>query len=275
MHEKEWERLDVSSVSSSIPDRIFPKSVALGAPSPARSLCTTCLLRKAEDRKAMMASLPKKDEGTLGERLVDVDPSHTTWSMFPDEDTPNLLFDGVRFQDLPICHIKCSLNNTLMTLTDSSGVSMLSCYFLTPCVCRHWCVCLKEVFSLFLFQGTEGYRNARKGTTVAAQAAALSFCHAAQLREIKTIRVIVKGLGPGRLRRLGCEPLAPYARLMFKKSRYPGDHAVRTTSRRIDGGEAVLNMAATIVRATKFADPTMMASVAYGAILATAAPKVF
>ncbi|XP_077556706.1 mitochondrial ribosomal protein S11 [Haemaphysalis longicornis] len=151
-------------------------AVALGAPSPARSLCTTCLLRKAEDRKAMMASLPKKDEGTLGERLVDVDPSHTTWSMFPDEDTPNLLFDGVRFQDLPICHIKCSLNNTLMTLTDSSG----------KCLGRK-------------SGGTEGYRNARKGTTVAAQAAALSFCHAAQLREIKTIRVIVKGLGPGRL----------------------------------------------------------------------------
>lgn len=94
---------------------------ASGARSLARTLCTTCLLRKAEDRKAMMASLPKKDEGTLGERLVDIDPSHTTWSMFPDEDTPNLVFDGVRFQDLPICHIKCSLNNTLMTLTDSSG----------------------------------------------------------------------------------------------------------------------------------------------------------
>uniref|UniRef100_A0A023FRU3 Putative ribosomal protein n=1 Tax=Amblyomma cajennense TaxID=34607 RepID=A0A023FRU3_AMBCJ len=146
------------------------------AQSPLRALCTTCLLRKAEDRKAMMASLPKKDEGTIGEKLVDVDPSHTEWSMFPDEDTPNRLFDGIPFRDIPVCYIKCSLNNTLMTLVEASGK------------------CLTQKSG-----GTEGYRNARKGTTVAAQAAALSFCHAAQLRDIRNIRVVVKGLGPGRL----------------------------------------------------------------------------
>uniref|UniRef100_G3MLB8 Ribosomal protein S11 n=1 Tax=Amblyomma maculatum TaxID=34609 RepID=G3MLB8_AMBMU len=146
------------------------------AQSSLRALCTTCLLRKAEDRQAMMASLPKKDEGTVGEKLVDLDPSHTEWSMFPDEDTPNRMFDGVPFRDIPICYIKCSLNNTLMTLVDASGK------------------CLTQKSG-----GTEGYRNARKGTTVAAQAAALSFCHAAQLRDMRNIRVVVKGLGPGRL----------------------------------------------------------------------------
>uniref|UniRef100_A0A224YZ95 Small subunit ribosomal protein S11 n=1 Tax=Rhipicephalus zambeziensis TaxID=60191 RepID=A0A224YZ95_9ACAR len=151
-------------------------ATAVGTLTPLRALCTTCLLRKAEDRKAMMASLPKKDEGTLGEKLVDVDPSHARWSMFPDEDTPNMMFDGIPFRDLPICHIKCSLNNTLMTLTDSSG----------KCLGRK-------------SGGTEGYKNAKKGTTVAAQAAAMSFSHVAQLRDIKNIRVIVKGLGPGRL----------------------------------------------------------------------------
>ncbi|XP_050044840.1 small ribosomal subunit protein uS11 [Dermacentor andersoni] len=151
-------------------------ATAVRAQSPLRALCTTCLLRKAEDRKAMMASLPKKDEGTVGEKLVDIDPSHERWSMFPDEDTPSMMVDGVPFRDLPICHIKCSLNNTLMTLTDSSG----------KCLTRK-------------SGGTEGYRNAKKGTTVAAQAAALSFSHVAQLRDIKNIRVIVKGLGPGRL----------------------------------------------------------------------------
>uniref|UniRef100_A0A147BVP5 Putative ribosomal protein s11 n=1 Tax=Ixodes ricinus TaxID=34613 RepID=A0A147BVP5_IXORI len=141
-----------------------------------RALCTTCLLNKAEDRRSMMASLPKKDEGTQGDKSADIDASHLTRSMFPDEDTPNLLFDGVRFQDLPICHIKCSLNNTILVLTDGSGKP----------------VAMKS-------GGTEGYKNARKGTTVAAQAAALSFSSAAELRAIKNIRVIVKGLGPGRL----------------------------------------------------------------------------
>ncbi|XP_042144780.1 28S ribosomal protein S11, mitochondrial-like [Ixodes scapularis] len=141
-----------------------------------RALCTTCLLNKAEDRRAMMASLPKKDEGTQGDKSADIDASHLTRSMFPDEDTPNLLFDGVRFQDLPICHIKCSLNNTILALTDRTGKP----------------VAMKS-------GGTEGYKNARKGTTVAAQAAALSFSSVAELQAIKNIRVIVKGLGPGRL----------------------------------------------------------------------------
>lgn len=47
--------------------------------------------------------------------------------------------------------------------------------------------------------GTEGYKNARKGTTVAAQAAALSFSTVAQMKAIRNVRVVVKGLGPGRL----------------------------------------------------------------------------
>lgn len=41
--------------------------------------------------------------------------------MFPDENTPDLLFDGVRFADLPIIHASFSKNNTLLTLTDAKG----------------------------------------------------------------------------------------------------------------------------------------------------------
>ncbi|KAG0440258.1 hypothetical protein HPB47_016356 [Ixodes persulcatus] len=119
----------------------------------------------------MMASLPKKDEGTQGDKSADIDASHLTRNMFPDEDTPNLLFDGVRFQDLPICHIKCSLNNTILALTDGTGPSCCPVELL-PCL---------------------------RGQTCSAQAAALSFSSAAELRAIKNIRVIVKGLGPGRL----------------------------------------------------------------------------
>lgn len=43
-----------------------------------RALCTTCLLNKAEDRRSMMASLPKKDEGTQGDKSADIDASHLT-----------------------------------------------------------------------------------------------------------------------------------------------------------------------------------------------------
>lgn len=41
--------------------------------------------------------------------------------MFPDEKTPDMLIDGVRFADLPILHVKISKNNTVMSLTDAKG----------------------------------------------------------------------------------------------------------------------------------------------------------
>lgn len=34
---------------------------------------TSAFLRKSEDRKEMLASMPAKDEGTIGEKSVDID----------------------------------------------------------------------------------------------------------------------------------------------------------------------------------------------------------
>lgn len=41
--------------------------------------------------------------------------------MFPDQNTPNLLFGGVKFLDVPICHIKSSRNNTILQVTKPDG----------------------------------------------------------------------------------------------------------------------------------------------------------
>jgi len=49
--------------------------------------------------------------------------------VFPDENLPNRLFGGIRFADLPICHIKASPNNTIMALTNAAGNEYL-CLFL-------------------------------------------------------------------------------------------------------------------------------------------------
>lgn len=38
-----------------------------------RSIYTSRCLQKVEDRKEMLASLPAKDEGTAGERSIDID----------------------------------------------------------------------------------------------------------------------------------------------------------------------------------------------------------
>lgn len=42
-------------------------------PSKSALIHTSVILRKAEDRKEMLASLPAKDEGTAGEKSVDID----------------------------------------------------------------------------------------------------------------------------------------------------------------------------------------------------------
>lgn len=47
--------------------------------------------------------------------------------------------------------------------------------------------------------GMEGFKNTRKGTNIAAQATAISLGTRILERGIKTVRVTVKGLGPGRM----------------------------------------------------------------------------
>lgn len=41
--------------------------------------------------------------------------------MFPDVNTPNMLFGAVKFSEVPICHIKSSSNNTILQVTKPSG----------------------------------------------------------------------------------------------------------------------------------------------------------
>ncbi|EAX02001.1 mitochondrial ribosomal protein S11 [Homo sapiens] len=47
--------------------------------------------------------------------------------------------------------------------------------------------------------GTEGFRNAKKGTGIAAQTAGIAAAARAKQKGVIHIRVVVKGLGPGRL----------------------------------------------------------------------------
>lgn len=71
--------------------------------------------------------------------------------MFPDKDLPNRIFNGVPFKELPICNIRVSRNNTIVSFTDYKGKVAL----INSC-------------------GIEGYKNCRKGTNIAAQATAIT-----------------------------------------------------------------------------------------------------
>jgi len=96
--------------------------------------------------------------------------------MFPDEDTPNQVIDGVRFCELPVVYIKATKNNTIVSVSDYKGVPLL----LRSC-------------------GMEGFKNAKKGTNIAAQATAINASMKALEMGIKNVRVKIRGLGPGRM----------------------------------------------------------------------------
>ncbi|KAI8119485.1 hypothetical protein FF38_01980 [Lucilia cuprina] len=141
------------------------------------ALHTSAILKKAEDRKEMLASMPAKDEGTAGEKSIDIDTLlGKKERFFPDACTSTQLFNSLPFNELPIAHVRVSPNNTIISFTDSKGVPRL----IRSC-------------------GIEGFKNTRKGTNIAAQATAISIGSKAVELGWKTIRVKVRGLGPGRM----------------------------------------------------------------------------
>ncbi|XP_037553536.1 28S ribosomal protein S11, mitochondrial [Nematolebias whitei] len=94
----------------------------------------------------------------------------------PDQDSP-LRWDGKKFEELPIIHIKATYNNTHVQLTNCEGRQTM---VKTSC-------------------GTEGFRNIKKSTPIAAQTAGVAAATKAIAKGVKFVRVVVKGLGPGRL----------------------------------------------------------------------------
>ncbi|CAH2005783.1 unnamed protein product [Acanthoscelides obtectus] len=150
------------------------KSVTQTCKAPLSVSSVQC--REVTDRREMLRSVPTLDEGTAGEKAVDIDSLTGHKDIFPTLDLPNRLFNGVPFKDLPIFNIRVSPNNTIVSFTDAKGVPNL----IRSC-------------------GVEGFKNAKKGTNVAAQATALTIGTKVMERGFKTVRVRVRGLGPGRL----------------------------------------------------------------------------
>ncbi|CAG7836102.1 unnamed protein product [Allacma fusca] len=131
---------------------------------------------KENDRRYLISTTPKVDLGTQGEMIGQIDTARRGDEMYPDADTPKQIFNGIAFSELPICHIKTSKNNTIISVTDYKNQPMV----------YHSC-------------GLEGFKNARKGTNVAAQAAAISTAKKAITKGIHSVRVKIDGLGPGRM----------------------------------------------------------------------------
>lgn len=94
---------------------------------------------------------------------------------YVDDKLMDKFIDNVRFKDIPIIHMICTRNNTKICLTQGNGSVLTT-----------------------KTGGSEGYKNCRKGTTVAAQAVAARVVSIARDHEIKMARLVFNGLGPGR-----------------------------------------------------------------------------
>ncbi|KAM5291341.1 small ribosomal subunit protein uS11m isoform 1-T1 [Glossophaga mutica] len=105
-------------------------------------------------------------------------PSRSSFSIYPPVpgQESSLRWAGRAFQEIPIAHIKASYNNTQIQVVSATNQPLAR----TSC-------------------GTEGFRNAKKGTGLAAQTAGIAAAVKATGKGVTHVRVVVKGLGPGRL----------------------------------------------------------------------------
>ncbi|XP_032685769.1 30S ribosomal protein S11 isoform X1 [Odontomachus brunneus] len=143
-----------------------------------RSICTTLLCNKeirTKDEKSRVGKSSKYGliAGETTPELMDINQQE---NLFPDEDTPNRLFNGVPYKELHIINIKSTPNNTIMNFTDYKGKA----------ITLH-------------SSGIEGFKNARKGTNIAAQQAAITFGNRIREYGINTVRIRVQGIGAGRM----------------------------------------------------------------------------
>ncbi|XP_012537392.2 uncharacterized protein LOC105837301 [Monomorium pharaonis] len=142
-----------------------------------RKICTTSLCDKEIRTGNEKVKVGTSKYGLVeGETMPESTDISQQGHLFPDADTPNRLFNGVPYKELHIVNIKSTPNNTLMTFTNSSGL----------------------VLSLHT-AGIEGFKNAKKGTNLAAQQAAMTLGNRILEYGVNTVRIRVQGIGPGRM----------------------------------------------------------------------------
>ncbi|CAF0786766.1 unnamed protein product [Didymodactylos carnosus] len=128
-------------------------------------------------RDGAVRELKLRPEKTQTPLSVNVDEYYGGKGQVRETDFETLFGDeNIKYEDLPIVHMKCTRNNTHIDVTAPDGNQI----FYATC-------------------GIVGFHNAKKGTTTAAQAVGTYMGNQLQRRNIKTVRIVVKGIGPGRL----------------------------------------------------------------------------
>ncbi|XP_067411764.1 small ribosomal subunit protein uS11m [Emydura macquarii macquarii] len=138
--------------------------------------CNVALCRGIHTGFQRLQELMKNTESVAPE--VTENQSKSDFSLFPPVpgQESSLTWGGKKYEDIPIVHIKATYNNTHINVTSPANMSFAR----TSC-------------------GTEGFRNIKKATSIAAQTAAIAAAAKACKKGISHVRVVVKGLGPGRV----------------------------------------------------------------------------
>ncbi|CAG9132431.1 hypothetical protein JYU34_003881 [Plutella xylostella] len=140
-------------------------------------LFQTSAPQSIEDKKWNYKKIPKDDDGVAGEKIVDLDSMiKQKQNLFPTLESDDMLFDGTPYKQLAVANVRVTHNNTIVSITDSAGV-------------------IKMIRSC----GMDGFKNTKKGTNIAAQTTAFTLATKAIDKGFRTVRVKVRGLGPGRL----------------------------------------------------------------------------
>ena len=82
----------------------------------------------------------------------------------------------MKYEELPICYIKATYNNTHFWVRNPNDATLCN----TSC-------------------GIEGFKNAKKSTFVAAQTTGIAAATKAIAKGVVHVRVVLEGVGPGRM----------------------------------------------------------------------------
>ena len=108
------------------------------------------------------------------EVLADI--SSSGYQLYPDENTANMLFNGLKYKDLPYVSIRCRSNHTRFWVNKADGKVL---FYTSPKM--------------------NGFLNAKKRTAVAAQATGHVVGQKLRMLNMRTIRLRIDGYNAGRL----------------------------------------------------------------------------
>jgi len=133
-------------------------------------------MTQALELPALEQKLSEAAAATEGGDVVPVRRRALDWMPRP-EDYDTVYENGKKFKELPIIFLNADKNNTKLGMTDA----------------RQFC-------KAYTSAGVEGFKGCKRGTNIAAQTSAMSFAkRLVRQSKVTHVRVVVKGLGPGRL----------------------------------------------------------------------------